>query len=102
MTLKTIKVCAHSKTCLSEIRGKELRGLIENALKEEQVVEIDFSNITLFAPSYFNPSLGYLLSKLGPQEYNERIKISNLSPVGQKIYKQVIENALNYYNSNKG
>lgn len=102
MILKTIKVCERNRTCLSEMRGKELREMIENALKENDVVEVDFSDITIFAPTYFNPSFGYLLCKLGPEEYNKRIRVTNLTRVGQNIYKQVIENALNYYNSNKG
>lgn len=99
--MEIIKVALYSKMCLSETEGRKLRDLIEGSLKVNDIVEVDFIDMGLFASPYFNTSFGYLFNLLGPIDYSNRIKVKNLTSVGEKTYNKVMENALNYYNSDK-
>jgi hypothetical protein len=97
--VKEIKVDSFMKLCLSGKEGKKLRKIIEDNLMNNESIILDFSNINVFASPFFNLSLGYFVNKFGPDEYYKKIKVTNLSPVGQNTYNQVIENSIEYYNS---
>lgn len=60
-------------------------------------VELDFAGVSVFASAFFNFAIGQLLKDLSPNQLNERLKITNLSPNGYSILKRAIDNAKHYY-----
>ncbi len=99
--MKTIKISSYMKLCLSSREGERLRSIINDFLKNNDCVILDFSDITVFASPFFNISLGYFINEFGPEGYDKKIKVENLSQVGRKTYEKVIENAIDYYKSSK-
>jgi len=71
--------------------------IINKGLESEKSVEIDFKDIRYFTTLFFNLALTSLLDKMSNEEYQSRIKIINLSEVGQETYEHSYENAVEYY-----
>lgn len=99
--MTSIKIASHMRLCLADKEGMVLRNLIDaNFIANERVV-LDFSGISVYASPFFNVSLGYFIGKYGIEKYNNVVEIKNLSPVGEKVYQIVSENAVKYFESNR-
>lgn len=98
--MNIIKVASYMKLCLADKEGMLLRNLIENKITANEKVVLDFSGISMYASPFFNVSLGYFIGKYGIEKYNSLIEIRNLTPVGEKVYQTVADNAVNYFKSN--
>ena len=88
-------------SAFSESKAVILRNAIQKALDSNNCIEIDFSGISKFTTLFFNFSTGYLVSVLGPTVYNEKIKLSGLSELGESTYKSSYENAIEKFNPEK-
>lgn len=96
--MNTIIVSNFISNGLSEKNGLILREKISEFLEKDQEVILDFSNITLFATPFFNSFIGYFVLKMNPDIVKEKIKIVNISELGQDTYKHSYENATFFYN----
>lgn len=97
--METIQVKTMTVLCLAERDGMLLREKIQDALKSNQKICVDFEGITTFATPFFNVSLGYFIGKLGIQTFGDQIEVINLSSFGESVYQRVYENAMTYYES---
>ena len=79
--------------------GQAVYDRIAPALKDHQPVEVDFSEVEVFASPFFNSAAGQLLNDISPEELNRLVKFTNLNPAGKAVLKRVIENAKQYYAS---
>jgi hypothetical protein len=77
--------------------GQQLFDLIHPQLQTGQTVELDFEGVTVFASAFFNVAIGQLLQDISSETLNDKLLIDNLSPHGETVLAQVIENAKPYY-----
>lgn len=77
--------------------GKHLYNKIAKLLISGKDVNLDFSEVELFASPFFNASIGLLLKDIKIDDLQLHLKIINLSPVGNQLLNHVIENAIKYY-----
>ena len=83
-----------AKNALSEKAGTMLREKILQAYTTNQSenIVLDFNEINLFATMFFNASIGYLI-KENKDEILEKIKVQNISTLGEKTKSHSIANA---------
>lgn len=81
--------------------GIKLRDKVLNVIKtQESCVTLDFMDVKQFTTMFFNASIGYLVSYLGPDKVVNQINIENLSILGEKSYQRSYDNAkTKYYNN---
>jgi hypothetical protein len=83
--------------CITVEDGEKLHKMILPALKSGDIVELDFSGVSVFASPFFNASIGALLKDISANDLNAQLKFNQLSPTGRAILRRVIENAKDYY-----
>ena len=89
------------ENCITLEDGQKVFDLIHPELLAGHIVELDFTNVTVFASPFFNAAIGRLLKDIKPEDLNHLLKITNLVPAGLTVLKRVIENSKEYY-SNEG
>ena len=89
------------KNAISMQSGTKLHDVIAQDLLKGEKVEIDFSEVSLYASPFFNASVGILLKNISIEQLMDRMKIINCSDVGLGLLNTVIQNALNYYNGER-
>ena len=79
--------------------GQSVYDQVAPVLKSGQPVEVDFTDVEVFASPFFNSAVGQLLKDIDPAELNRLVSFTNLSTAGRVVLKRVIENAKQYYAS---
>ncbi|MEM6518413.1 MAG: STAS-like domain-containing protein [Cyanobacteria bacterium P01_D01_bin.71] len=77
--------------------GQQVYDQIHSELLDGRVVELDFSDVNVFASAFFNFAIGQLLKDISPEDLNRLVKINSLNQNGGTILRQIIENAKQYY-----
>lgn|SRR5574340_35960 len=85
------------KNAISMQSGQLLYEKISKPLIMGEKIEIDFQGVELFASPFFNASIGFLIKDIKVADLQQRLQISNLSPVGRQLLNHVISNAIKYY-----
>ncbi len=88
-------------SAFSESKAIILKEEINECLKSEETIQIDFKGITKFTTLFFNFSTGAILASLGPIEYDKRIQLVGLSELGMSTYNSSYENAKIKYSPEK-
>lgn len=94
---KMIKISNITKMAMSEQDGKNLRTEMQQYLDNGDDVILDFSNISLFATPFFNASIGFFVLRLSPDTLQSKVKLINLSELGEETYKHSLDNATEYF-----
>ncbi len=89
------------KNAISMQSGTKLHDVIFEDLKSGNAVEIDFTDVSLYASPFFNASVGILLNDLTIEQLTQRMKVVNCSEVGLGLLNTVIQNALQYYSGSR-
>lgn len=89
------------ENCMTPNDGQKIYHKIHPQLVAGRPVELDFSQVKIFASPFFNFAIGQLLRDIQPNELNCLLKVSNLNLVGQQVLKQVIENSKRYYSDDQ-
>lgn len=97
--MNKIMVNELTQMAMTESAGMMLRKEIENLLKTEKKVVIDFSGISLFATMFFNASIGHFVMTLSPEMCRNIFELINLSELGMETYTHSFENAEEIYNN---
>lgn len=82
---------------ISTDKGMALRNEIEKQLSKTDNLILNFNEVRQFTTLFFNSSLGYLITFLGPETYDQCVKLENLSQLGKSTYEQTYRNAVNHY-----
>lgn len=91
-----------AKMAMTESAGLELRKEIENFIKTEERIVIDFTGISLFATMFFNASIGHFVMILSPEKCKKLFDLVNLTELGMETYEHSFENAETmYYHKNE-
>jgi STAS-like domain of unknown function (DUF4325) len=77
--------------------GQELYDQILPRLSAGESIELNFSNVNIFATAFFNVAMGQLLKDLSRSDLNRQIQITGLSSDGQNILRRVMDNSERYY-----
>jgi len=88
--------------CTTLEDGRKLWKHIFPELKEGRKVDLDFAGVQVFAASFFNSSLGFLLRDFDPLELSQLVKVSNLTAAGREVLGRVIKNSRRYYQEIRG
>lgn len=92
-----IRVNEYLKTGFSASDAECLGAVIEPLLEQKGKIQIDFSDIKIFTTLFFNIALTKYIVQFGPQKYEEKFEVLNLSEVGQSTYQHSFDNAIEYY-----
>jgi hypothetical protein len=93
----TIRANQYIKTAFSIEDANTLEKEISNAKDANDEIIIDFTNIKFFTTLFFNNSICKHVLELGPELFNKKYKIINISDVGKSTYDHSYENAVEYY-----
>lgn len=96
-----IKANEYIKTAFSANDAENLERAISPVFESGENVTVDFSEITIFTTLFFNNVFAKYLIEIGPQEYNRKFELVNLSELGETTYQHSYENAVSYYNLSK-
>lgn len=92
-----IKVSNIIKTAFSANDAEKISQEIEKVFNNEKII-VDFSDITIFTTLFFNNVFAKYLIEFGPENYNNKFQLINLSELGKTTYKHSYDNAISYYN----
>jgi hypothetical protein len=85
------------ENCMSRDAAQQIYNLIHPQLQAGKSVELDFTDVRRFLSVFFNIAIGQLLRDIKAENLEQLLVVSNLSPLGQQTYDNVIENAKRYY-----
>ncbi|MEH1922211.1 STAS-like domain-containing protein [Nostoc sp.] len=85
------------ENCMSQQSGQQIYDLIYPQLQAGKLVELDFADVRRFLTVFFNFAIGQLLRDIKAEDLDRLLVLSNLSPLGQQTYDDVIEDAKRYY-----
>ena len=96
--IRVNNICTYA---ISEASGIKLRESVQELLKSYDVVELDFTGITMFTTPFFNASIGYFILKWGPEVTKDKIQIveATLSEMGHLTLSHSEDNAIDFYNN---
>lgn len=86
---------------LSSSSGQKLYDVIFPALKDEDLVEVDFDGVCAVASAFLNAAVGQLLRTFDGEQLNTNLKFLNLNSSGELALRHVIRNAKRYYSDEK-
>lgn len=82
---------------ISQKAGQQIYDLIHPQLQAGKPVELDFAGVRRFLSVFFNFAIGQLLRDIKAEDLDRLLVVSNLNPLGQETYDNVIDNAKRYY-----
>lgn len=98
----TVKDVVQSSIAVSADKGEILHSYLEDKLKSNEKVVVDFDGITDLTTAFLNVGIGHLYNKFTGQELNQRLEIVNLDELDSYLMAQVIERVkLNQDNESK-
>lgn len=102
--IKVIKVkeLINRDSAVSSDDGENVYTCILEAIKEEYIVELDFSEITIMTTAFLNSAIGQLYSKFSSDELNTFLKLKNVAEEDTILFKKVIDRAKQYQANRKG
>lgn len=95
MRIQVAEVVGSNAITLAD--GQRLHGIISEQLRNKSSIDLDFSGVEVFASPFFNASIGRLLAELTSAELNSLLHIHNLPKAGDRLLRQVIRNAKEYF-----
>ncbi len=93
-----IKAIEFIKTGFSSEDASKLSDVIRPLFESNHEVIVDFSGITIFTTLFFNNAFTKYILIIGPELYNKRFRLENLSELGEITYQHSLQNAVKYFN----
>jgi len=86
------------RNAVSSKDGEILFNKIISTIEVEHVV-LDFAGVEVFSTPFFNLGIGRLLERMPADKLNQRLEFVNLSQLGFRTLRRVIDNAKQHYAS---
>ncbi|MBF0537927.1 MAG: STAS-like domain-containing protein [Nitrospirae bacterium] len=83
--------------CITMQDGQKIFDQIHPVLLVGNAVELNFENVILCAPLFFNTAIGRLLEDIKPENIDCLVKIKNINSISSTAFKHSIEHAKEYY-----
>jgi hypothetical protein len=77
--------------------GQKLYDLIHPYLIRGEAVQLDFTDVTVFASAFFNYAIGALLRDITSDDLNHLVTFKHCPNTGIVVLKRVISRAKQYY-----
>ncbi|WNY28445.1 hypothetical protein MmiEs2_06310 [Methanimicrococcus stummii] len=77
--------------------AKTISNLIDDLLRKEESVTIDFSGIDFYCTYFFNRGFTFRLDTMSQEEYDSKIKIIGLNKTGTAAYNLSYDNSVDYF-----
>lgn len=97
-----VKELINRDSAVSSDDGETVYNNILEAIKEEYIVELDFSEITIMTTAFLNSAIGQLYSMFSSDELNTSLKLKNVAEEDGILFKKVIDRAKQYQANKKG
>ena len=81
--------------------GRSLYKQILPELRAARKVELNFSELHIVTPTFFNASIGFLLRDFDVQKLKNLLNVSNLQPQDKEALSRVVENSKIIYGFEK-
>lgn len=88
----TIRLTDFTSEAASMGKGKELKIFLEELIKKNEDIVVDFNGLARFASPFFNNSFSALALQYGFEEI-EKIKLINISQIGRDTFESSLDNA---------
>lgn len=82
---------------VSSDEGDKINVIINQYLKDYQIVELDFSELTLLTTAFLNAAIGQLYKDYTSEVLSSRLKLTNVSPDDTSRFKLVTDRAKEYF-----
>ncbi len=92
-----IKAKEYIESGFSSEDATKLDSAIKPLFEAGEDISVDFEDISIFTTLFFNNAFAKYLMLLGPEEYDKRFVLNNLSELGEMTYKHSLDNAKHYY-----
>ena len=92
--MKTIKVSGIIPNAFSSEQAMKLRAEMKTHLDNNEKIMLDFSEIDKYTTLFFNFCTGFFIREMGKQNYDELVKLDNLSDLGKSTYQNSYSNAI--------
>lgn len=83
--------------CIALEDGERLYSTIHPALKRGELVELDFSAVSVFSSPFLNAAVGRLFADLSPSDLNRLLQVTGLSTESEGTLRRVVDNSKAYY-----
>lgn len=70
--------------------GKRIRGMIENLLRENRPLVLDFDGVGVISSSFADEAFGRLFVEMGPRAFMSRIEMRNVDPTVEGLIDRAI------------
>lgn len=97
-----MKEIINRDSAVSSDDGDNVYTNILEAITAGNIVELDFSNITLMTTAFLNSAIGQLYSNFSSEELNTSLKLKNVAQEDGILFKKVIDRAKQYQANKKG
>lgn len=84
--------------CLTGEQGHTLLQQYQPFFAAGETIVLDFEGVRIFVSAFFNAAVGPLLKDAPRSEITKRLKVKNLSPLGEKAMVRSLDAAERYYN----
>lgn len=99
--LVKVKDFIQGTAAVSSDDGDLLFEEINNSLKSNSILTLDFEGITLITTAFLNSAIGQLYSKYTSTDLNNHIKLVNIADEDKILFIKVIERAKEYFQNKK-
>ncbi|MCC2327148.1 STAS-like domain-containing protein [Bacillus wiedmannii] len=86
-----VKDIIETNIAISAKKGELLLNKLNEYLKGNEKVTVDFEGITDLTTAFLNVGIGHLYNNFSSQELNEKLEIINLDDLDKYLLSQVIE-----------
>lgn len=87
--------------CITREDGQKVFEIINNRLKNNEIIVLDFENIGVFTSPFFNSAIGPLFKDFSREELRDKLLFANINTVGRNLLKIVIDNSSRYYSDDQ-
>lgn len=89
------------ENCIAMDDGLKLNKALNEALSQNQPLNVDFEGVEVVASPFLNAAFGRLLRQWKAEDLNRLLNFSHLNESSKALLKRVIDNAKAYY-ANEG
>lgn len=91
-----------SETALAPSTGEPVHSYIHKELRNQNIVELDFSGMDVMTTAFLNAAIGQLYAEFDSTYLNKYLRIEEISDSDLILLKKVIKAAKDYFSDPEG
>ncbi len=97
-----VKDIIDSELAVTTDDGNKVYENINNALKKNNTVELDFNGISIMITAFLNSAIGRLYETYKSDFLNHHLKLINVAPEDRGLFIKVVKRAQEYFSDREG